>query len=465
MSAPPGADLCRITVVGPQRRVDIALPADATFAELYPTMLHYAGQDLADAGLAHGGWVLQKIDEAPFQPAATPAQVGLRDGDLIYLRPRMAQLPDLAFDDVPDVVATGVKDRPGRWRPESARTFALGWGVTGLVVGAITLLLTGPSWLVPAIAAGGVAVLLLIAAVALSRAAGDAGAGAALGYAALPYAFLAGFLGPAQDKALTDLDSLNLLAGFGAVVLAATICGVAIADGLPVFYGVSVAALLGAITTGLSLVLDFDSAGIAAITVSVALALTPLLPGVAFKLARVKLPPVPNSADDLRRDTLMVDGKQVLDRTAAADRFVTGGVSGLGLTAMGASIPLAFASGWVAPAMCVVLALALLLRARMFSGRAQKLWMLVPGVFGLAVLAVGTALGLDSQVFLLGGILLPTLVVSGIAVGVGIWLPKNRLTPFWGRAGDIVEILFVVALIPLALGVAGVFEWARGLTG
>lgn len=465
MSAPPGADLCRITVVGPKRRVDIALPADATFAELYPTMLHYAGQDLADAGLAHGGWVLQKLDEAPFEPSATPAQAGLRDGDLIYLRPRMAQMPDLAFDDVPDVVATAVKDRPGRWRPESARTFALGWGVAGLLVGAVTLLLTGPSWLVPAIAAGGIAVLLLGAAVALSRAAGDAGAGAALGYAALPYAFLAGLLGPAQDKALGDLGTLHLLAGFGAVVLAATICGVAIADGLPVFYGAAVAALLGAVTTGVAIALDFDSAGIAAITVAVALALTPLLPGVAFKLARVKLPPVPNSAEDLRRDTLMVDGQQVLARTAAADRFVTGGVAGLGLTAMGAAVPLALAGGWVAPAMCVVLASALLLRARMFRGRAQKLWMLVPGVFGLSVLALGAALRFDSQVYLLAGILAPTLVVSGIAVGVGMWLPKNRLTPFWGRAGDIIEILLVVALVPLALGVAGVFEWARGLAG
>src|SRR5512139_351585 len=108
VSAPPGADLCRITLVGPNRRVDISLPADATFAELYPTMLRIAGQNLADAGLSHGGWVLQKLDQAPFDPSMTPAQAQLRDGDLVYLRPRMAQLPDLAFDDVPDVVATAV---------------------------------------------------------------------------------------------------------------------------------------------------------------------------------------------------------------------------------------------------------------------------------------------------------------------------------------------------------------------
>ncbi|GAA2615607.1 type VII secretion integral membrane protein EccD [Actinomadura fulvescens] len=465
MSAPPGADICRITVVGPKRRVDIAVPADATFAELYPTMLRYAGQDLADAGLAHGGWILQKLDQAPFDPSATPGQAGLRDGDLIYLRPRMSQLPDLAFDDVPDVVATAVNDRPGRWRPENARTFALGWGATGLGVGAVTLLLTGPSWIVPAAAAGGIALLLLIGAIALSRALGDAGAGAMLGYGAIPYAFLAGVLAPARDDALSELGALHLTAGFGAAVLAATICAFAISDGMPVFYGAAAATLLGAITTGLALVFDYDAAGVAAITIAVSLALTPLLPGVSFKLARVTLPPVPSSAEDLRRDTLMVDGQQVLARSAAADRFVTGGVSGMGLIALGGSIPLALENGWVAPTMAVVVALAMLLRARMFRGRAQKLWMLVPGVIVLAVLAVGTAFTTESETFLLAGVLAPALVVSGIAVGVGIWLPKNRLTPFWGRAGDIIEILLVVALIPLALGVSGVFEWVRGLAG
>ncbi len=92
-------------------------------------------------------------------------------------------------------------------------------------------------------------------------------------------------------------------------MLAATIAGFAIADGLPVFYGVAVAALLGAVNSAISLAFDMDAAGIAAITVTVALALTPLLPGVAFKLARVQLPPVPGSAEDLRSDTLMVDGQ------------------------------------------------------------------------------------------------------------------------------------------------------------
>ncbi len=140
-------------------------------------------------------------------------------------------------------------------------------------------------------------------------------------------------------------------------------------------------------------------------------------------------------------------------------------MSAIGLVVLGAVVPLAFDGGWVSPVMCVVLAFTVLLRARIFRSRAPKLWLLVPGVAALGTLAAATALDADSQVLLLTGVLLPTLVVSGIATGVGMWLPGNRLTPFWGRVGDILEIILVVALVPLALGVAGVFEYVRTVVG
>jgi len=119
MSATSGADLCRVTVVGPRRRVDIVLPAYVPFAELFPTVLRYAGTDLANEGLVRGGWVLQRLGQPPFHPGMTPAQVGLRDGEMVYLRPRLAQLPQLAFDDVADVIATGVNEQPDRWGPQT----------------------------------------------------------------------------------------------------------------------------------------------------------------------------------------------------------------------------------------------------------------------------------------------------------------------------------------------------------
>src|SRR5260370_21397015 len=117
MSPTSGADLCRVTVVGPRRRVDIVLPAYVPFAELFPTVLRYAGTDLANAGLARGGWGLQRLGQPPFHPGMTPQQGGLRGGGMVYLRPRLSQLPQPAFDHVAGVIAAGGNEQPAPCGP------------------------------------------------------------------------------------------------------------------------------------------------------------------------------------------------------------------------------------------------------------------------------------------------------------------------------------------------------------
>src|ERR1035438_6126174 len=138
MSSPGGADVCRVTVVGPSRRIDIALPGYVSFADLFPAVARYAGLDGPEVVGEAGGWVLQRLGQEPFAPAMTPLQAGLRDGEMIYLRPYRAQLPQLAFDDVADVIATGLNDQPGRWGPRDIRRTALGTGVAALAAGAVS---------------------------------------------------------------------------------------------------------------------------------------------------------------------------------------------------------------------------------------------------------------------------------------------------------------------------------------
>jgi type VII secretion integral membrane protein EccD len=464
VSPTTGADLCRVTVVGPSRRLDVSLPADIPFAELFPTILRYAGDDLANVGLGHGGWVLQRLDEAPLDPSVTPNQAGLRDGQVIYLRPGMSQLPELSFDDVADVVATGVNEKSDRWLPEYARRVAIGAAAGALVIGSALLLLSGPPWITPAIVAGMISLLLLIAGVTLSRAVGDGSAGSVMGFIALPYAFVAGLLGPAaKSTTLSHLGAPHLMAAFAAVVLVAVISGFAIADGLPTFLGVAFAALMGTLGTAIAFVYGGVTAGgVAAVTVAVTLAVTPLIPTIAFRMARVTLPPVPTSAEDLRRDTLMVDGKAVLNRTNKADRFVTGMATGIAVVGLVGEFALAFSGGWAAPAACGVTAIALMLRSRVFRGRAQRLWFLLSGLAGLVMLAVGQVLRSDDQITQVA-VLIALVVGALIVIAVGSWLPGNRPSPFWARAADVLEILIIVALIALAPGVLGLYGYIRGL--
>ena len=71
MSPASGADMCRITVVGPQKRVDLALPGYIPFAELFPAVARYAGLDRAAAGEAAGaagccsGWARPPSPSTP----------------------------------------------------------------------------------------------------------------------------------------------------------------------------------------------------------------------------------------------------------------------------------------------------------------------------------------------------------------------------------------------------------------
>lgn len=456
-----GADTCRVTVVGPHRRVDLALPARIPFAELFPAVAGYAGLDHDTARQAQAGWVLQRLGQAPFPLETTPRQAGLRDGELIYLRPREEQLPEPAFDDVADVIASGIGDRPDRWGPRDTRRTALGAAALALAGGAVALLLSGPPWADAAMAAGLVAVLLLTGAAIVSRVAGDAGAAAVLGYVALPYAFLGGLLGAAGTASLAHLTALDLLSGFAAALLAAALAAVAVADGAAVFLGAAGAALLGA--GGAWVDYAFGSvglAGAAALMACLALGLTTLVPAVAFRLGRLMLPPVPRDADELRRDTLTVQGSAVLAQTAAADRVVTGMVSGIGLVCAAAEVALALEPGWLPRLMCGALGCALLLRSRVFHGRAQRLWLQIPGYGGLVLLAVAAGHGKAIALTLV-----PLAAGAALLIGAGTWLSAHQPSPFWGRAAELVDMVLVIALVPLALGVAGVFDAIRGLSG
>ncbi|RAY11456.1 type VII secretion integral membrane protein EccD [Actinomadura craniellae] len=457
-------DLCRVTIMAPRRRIDLSIPADIPLAQLLPTLLQASGQDLADSGLTHSGWALQRLDEAPFSSAQSLATLGVRDGEVLYLRPQLSQLPELAFDDVADVIATGVNDRPDRWRPETTRRFGLAAAAAVLSAGLAVPSLAGPPWTLMAIVTGVMAVLLVGVGALLSRAAGDAAAGAVLGYCALPYAFLGGLLAPARPVPLPSLGALHLLAAFAAVSLVAVAAGFAIAEGLPNFLGIGGVALFGVAGAGCVAGFGLSPVGVAAFTAATGVVLTAMIPSLAFKLARLPLPPVPADADELRSAARPFDGPTVLRRTGEADRFATGLVTGVGLMALAGQAFLITADGWLPHTMSVVLSAVLLLRARVFHGRAQRLWMLVVGLAGLAVAALEGAAGGSPGAAALT-VLLPLLVAAGVILGMALRLPAGRPTPFWGRAGDLLDLALVTSLIPLALGLLGLYSWLRGLSG
>ncbi|MEW2358429.1 type VII secretion integral membrane protein EccD [Spirillospora sp. NPDC029432] len=461
MNTSPGEELCRVVMVAPNRRLDLSLPADVPLAHMLPTLLRAAGHARPGAGEWHAGWILQRLDEPPLDESRTLGQLGVRDGELLYFRPELAQLPEIVFDDVADVVATGINERPDRWRPETTRTFGLLAAAFALLTGAAALATAGPPWELYAAGAGCVTAILLLAGILLSRAVGDAGAGAVLGYSALPYAFLTGLLIPARPVALRDLDSPHLLAGLSALTLAAVIAAFAITEGLPVFLGLAMASLLGVVAAATVEGSGTAPAGAAAFIAALCLALTALIPSLAFRLARLPLPPVPENAEELR-SAQTFDGPTLLRRTREADRFTTGLVAAVAVVCLTAQLFLVTAPGWLPLTMSLCVSLVLLLRARVFHGRPQRLWLLCSGLAGLAILSLRTAATAETTLLT---VVVPLLLATTLTLAMALRLPAHKPSPFWGRAGDIVDLALIISLFPLAMGLLNFYSWLRGLAG
>ncbi|WP_242891577.1 type VII secretion integral membrane protein EccD [Actinomadura litoris] len=462
MNNTTGADLCRVIIIAPHRRLDLSLPADVPLSHMLPTLLQVAGQRLADAGLAHSGWVLQRLEEAPLDESQSLAAQTVRDGEILYLRPGLAQLPEVTFDDVADVVATGINERPDRWRPETTRAFGLLASAAVLLVGAAALTLAGPPWGLPAATSGAIAVVLVVSGVVLSRAMGDSSAGAALGYSALPYAFLGGLLAPARPVDLANLGAPHLLSAFGAVALTAVLAAFGIIEGLPMFLGVALTALLGLVSAALVEGAGLAPSGMAALASSLCLVMTAFIPSLAFRLARLPLPPVPENADELR-NAQTFDGPSLLRRTREADRFTTALVAAVAIVGIASQLLLT-TGGWLPRTTGLCVSLVLLLRARVFHSRPQRLWMLGSGLAGLAVLGLREADAASPARTLLT-VIVPIALAVTVIIVMALRLPVRKPSPFWGRAADITDMMLIISLLPLAMGELGLYSWLRGLAG
>jgi type VII secretion integral membrane protein EccD len=459
----PAPDLCRVVVVTPNGPVEMALPAEVPVCDLLPTLVHQATTAAGGPG-AHDDWVLQRFGEAPLDEEQTPAALKIRHGETLHLRPRDDQLPVVHFDDLIDGVATGIRNRRDRWRDWMTRRTLL--IIAGLTLTLGLALLVGGSLNNPPLAAagvaGGIALLLAGAAAVSSRAFGESAAGILLAAAAVPYAGLAGLSLPAVPGA-SLLAAPNLLAGAVAAALAATIAAVAVGEAGPAFLALALASLAAAAGGSLGTVAGLPATGAAALVVVIALTLATCIPSLSFWLAKLRLPALPTGAEDLAADVEPHAVTLLLDRAAVADRYMTALFAAVGAITAGCLIFLAPAGGWPALSLSVAICGVLALRARSMDSAWQRTSALGPALLGAAL--VVEHLG-DSPVFAVrAGWVAVVLTTALVTVSLARVVPGRTLVPYWGRAGDILEWVVAIALIPLSLAVLDVYGFVRALAG
>jgi type VII secretion integral membrane protein EccD len=365
---------------------------------------------------------------------------------------------------VVDAVATATAQRKGRWQPDTTRRFSVGVAALALLGGAVAMLFAGR----PLTLAGAVCLVvaagLVIAAAVLSRAFGQGRSSLILALVAVVYAGVGGLLVLGADRTLAQLAAVHVVVCATAVVVFAALAMVAVGHSTGVFVGASGAGFALGLGAAICLTFGVRPAAATAVVAVIAFALIPALPMLAYRLAQLPVPSVPTGPDDLKADVAEVDGLRILALSERADEFLTGLLGTVALVLLGCELVLAPDRQLSALLLGLLLAVLLLLRARPFVGRWQRLPLLLAGTAGLGLSALALALSGGSLVrlALLPGCLL-ALAVG--ALGYGLGAAGRRMSPVWGRLLDLVEVLLIAALVPMAAWVCGAYAWIRAIKG
>lgn len=460
---PPVVGLTRLVVQAPRRRLELAVPDHLPVAHLLPGVLRHAGEDLADEGLGHEGWVLRRSDGSPLAAGTSFGAQQIRDGELLHLVPRRLEWPEASYDDIVDVIAAGTRRRGAIWAGGATRIAGLEFAGIGLLVGLVTAGFAGPPWTVTAGLTLGIAGVLLVTGTVLSRALGDAGAGADVAAAAMPYAFLGGVLLFA-DEPLWRLGAPHLLAGSALLLVAAVAGHLGSGEHGRLFAAGVVAGAGGAFGAAAALLSGwFGGAGAAALVLSVGLLASPLIPAVAMRVGRIPLPDLPRSPEDLVDDQPQPDRGSVEAATARADEIHTGALLGLAVAGIACLARLSASGEPTALALAAVVSVAFLLRARFHAGVRHRVPMLVTGAAGLGL--VGVALGLAGGAERVMVTLPVVTAVALLALAAGLTYRRRPPSPRLGRWADILDVLLTLAVVPLAADVFGLYGYVRGLGG
>ncbi|KOV51146.1 secretion protein snm4 [Streptomyces sp. AS58] len=458
------AGLCRLTVRTPHSSLDLVVPSDVPVADLLPAVLRHAGPDTEEHGLEHAGWVLQTLGGKPLEGEGTLTSSNVNDGEVLYLRPRTDQLPEVRLDDLVDGIADSMRDRLHTWGPRSSRMLLR--ALTGFAVCAGLLILASPgltsSTRVTALAV--TAALLLAAAATAGRAADDAASAAVLGSFAPPCIALAGALvtgsaGGRGDEALGAALLAAGAAGAGSAALALALVGVH----TPFFSALILAALAGTSTGVLMAFAGLHLEEAALVIASIGAMVSPFVPSLAFKLAGMRMPFLPSTPRQLQEDIEPYSSQNVASRTEIASTWMTALYG-----AVGAVVTVCFAAAATSQAApdritAAVLSLLLLLHGRSIGNVWQRLSMVLPGAAGLVMLALSLATTAQPGTRLL---LAAAALATGGVLAVASWfLPGRRIVPHWGRAAEILHSALAMSLLPLLLWVLGVFGRLRGFNG
>lgn len=487
MSTTAATGFCRVTVVAPDSRIDVALPEDIAVADVYPEILRLTGQTQAPG--TPTGYHLVRRDGTVLAGARSLAAQQVLDGEVLSLRPFAESLPPAVFDDVSDAVASAVQRDRHLWSDDLLRGAGLAGGVLLLVLMGFVLWFADPvrhnMHSLPGVIAGAAGLLLTAFAGVRARVYGDRASAVALGLGALPLLMIGGS-GIIAPDAGQGLGRLQFLLGCVTVLVASVALVALTPSGDAPFVAATFLGAAGTIATFVEILTEASATETAAVCAPVAIGVVAFLPGLSARFARLPIGyAAPRSAadgldtdPDFVPDAEPVDAERIAAQARRGHEMLLGLVGGCAAVVVASAAVLGFSHTLWGQLLALVAGLAMLLRARLFRYTSQVACTLVAGILAIALLVLGLSLNPPAepvrQLLLYGDrgpldirtIWLAASVAAGAALltAVGLIIPRKGLSPFWGRLLDLAESVVLLSLVPLCLAVLDVFASARALT-
>ncbi len=477
-----GTGFCRITVVAPDGRVDVALPEDVALADLYPEVLRLSGQTPAPG--APVGYHLVRRDGTVLDGSRSLAAQRILDGELLTLRPFAESLPPAVFDDVSDAVASAVAKDRTLWSDALMRGAGLFGGAVLLVLLAFVLWTSEPRHDMhglPGILAGVTAVLLLALAAVRARVYDDRGSAVALGTGAMANAAVAGS-GVLALASGQGIGKLQFLLACTAVLVCAVILTIVSPSGDGPFVAFVFASAVGMLVAFAAILTALTPAETAAVCAPFAVGALAFLPGLSTRFARLPIgfePPrtTIGGYGSEAEPQGPVDAVRIAAQARRGHELLVGLVGGCALVAVGSAAVLGFSDTVWGQLLALATGVAMLMRAHLFRYTAQVGCALAAGLGSLVLLGLGLALNPPVELLLealkgdgtaldIRTVWLSAAIaaVAALLTAIGLIVPRKGVTPFWGRFLEIAETFVLLTLLPLCLAVFDVYHSIRALT-
>lgn len=447
-------DFTRVTVVGVGRRADVVVASDEPFAGLLPRFVDILDEPVADSAQPVA---IVRVTGEEVSLAEDAAAQEIADGEVLHLVRRADAPPPPEVSDVTDAVADSLGRRQDGWGDAARQAVAaVALGASASVAGLLLVAVSTVASIRAALAGGSaspavVPAVLVVLGVVLALAAVVAGRAGAR-WTGIACTAAATGLGLPLGLAVGPLVGRD---GDGPAMTAAVVLvWVWLALGLGLGVGarnrsVGVASVAGVVLPALGMVAWTTPAPQAAgwgVVAVAAVAVCGLLPAVAMSSAGLTgLDDQVGSGTRVQRERVV----RALDDSYRALDWTTAAVAAP-LALSGAAL-LADGDPWaVGLGTATVLVAALRTRAFPLALQGVLLWsaVLVAAVLGLVAHAV-------THPVLVLALLAGVAVLGAVLAGVR---PAAHTRARLRSAGNVLETIAVVVLLPLLLGTFGLFE-------